>query len=180
MRVVVLALLSLCVCASCMAWGSAGIQLQRLDLKDRADQPVPGAPGQWGTLPGRLVRITFKLEKNLREAKNVKHLQVGFDAWFCPDKTRQLSFLPLVYDDRGLLDDHWDETGSSGNEVWVYIAEIGAARVDVETRKHIPAYDLRTNTEDLCLRLRARNMALQGLTTKVVRIPAAVIAEKLR
>lgn len=165
--------------AGCGSLNRVDLRLQSIEVVARADQPLPNARGDWDTLPGRVARVTFQADANLRAARNAKHLHVSFEAWFCGQEKLRLSHFSFVYDDVGVLGEDTSPPATS-NSVWVYLDERADDRRDIETQQAVPGYDLKQGAKDVCVQIRARDMMLAGFTSNVVRVPAALLADALK
>jgi hypothetical protein len=167
------------VVTSCCAAGSVKLEVTSLEVVPRTDQSVTGEFEGWRSQPGRLVRVVLSSNKNLRKLRNARGLNVFFQAWRCSIPKERLSYLGLVYDSAGEIGERNVAPILESNRVWLYIAESGPSWRGNSSHDRAEPYDLRTGRDDVCVRIRGRNMVLQGFTSNVVRLPAKELVAKL-
>jgi hypothetical protein len=175
----IILVVSVALVSGCKFAQIAAMKITSVDVVSRTEQPVPDESKNWTKLEGKLLRITMQSQGNLRQAMNSFELHVGFEAWFCDKPQRKLSHMSYVYDSKGMLGEDRDITPPTDNITWLYVAVSRAATTGPQDGKGDPPYDLREKAEDVCLHIRARNMAKEGFESKLIRLPANVIESKL-
>lgn len=157
------------------------VRLAGVEVVDGSRQVLPDELGQWNP-GGRLVKLTFWTEKNIRNVARDLGLHVRVDAYSCGNRDHVLEMLDLLFDHDGAIGDN--PTSSSNPDesaVWIYVSERSGPRRDIETGKiTIPSYDLAHGKVDLCIRLHGRNMALEGFSSNIVRVPSEALEVALK
>lgn len=157
------------------------VQLASIEVVDGSRQDVPGELGQWNP-EGRLVKLTLRTETNIRNVARDLGLHVRVDAYSCGNQDHVLDMLDLVFDRDGVIGDNPSASSNpDGSAVWIYVSERSGPRRDIETGKtSIPSYDLAHRPADLCIRLHGRNMALEGFSSNIVRVPSEILEDALK
>jgi hypothetical protein len=160
-----------------LAADKASMRTRSLSVTSRSEQPMPPGFETWAKQTGDLLKITISSSRNVREAVNSNEAHVAFNAWFCNDEREVPLYMPYVYDSSGLLGEDRTIPAGANTDVTVYIALSADARSTSEPMKRsVPAYDLKTNPRDICIRINAINMAARGFRSQVVHVTAREIA----
>ena len=151
--------------------------VRQLPQNDTLDWPAHPYP--------ELLRIELSSEANLNTANTGPGLYT--DADFCPlrDSNRLIAFEPIGTDERAVQD------YAGGRKLiahqrdgrfhyFVYVVPNSAQRKPyTNSADDIPAYDLRRQKQDICLRFVVPGYNIVAPRSDVVRIPAQVLARAL-
>jgi hypothetical protein len=154
------------------------VQLEAIEVFDTTPDAV--LKDMWGWKPdGKVVKLLLSSNQNIRALSNRYGLQVMVDAYSCSNRALELRYLSRLFDDEGLItQDAAPKAVPSGPYRFSFYFGDRSSRQAANEQK--PAYDLVQDPINVCLRLSARNMALQGFTSNVVTVPAEKLAEMLK
>lgn len=161
----------LCFSYGCTVASVNDLRLREIEVVDPSVQSVPVELESWAP-KGRLLRIVLVTGLNVRDTAKRYNLYVRADAYSCVGRKHELAKLEILFDADGVIGEELAPSRSAGgSELWFYVVEKSDPRKNIETGLFsVPAYDLVQHPHDICVQLHARNMALQGFSSNVVRI----------
>lgn len=163
------------VCA-CHGAGQSEVQLNALERIARDTAALPVEASTWPVSDG-LLKIVLATSANVRDRVKDEALHPHAEVFDCDHPDQRLATLQVFYDKQGQITRQGQSAaGPAPHLVWFYIAESAPERKNLETDKLMPAYDLRVHPTEICARLIAKNMALQGFSSNEIRIPTAKVA----
>jgi hypothetical protein len=115
------------------------------------------------------VRIELETAISIRDVASKYGLNVRADVRYC-HSSAELTSWRYVYDEHGPISSGNRGAGvSEPTKLWLYVSEREGVRRNLRTGEmSVPGYDLHGDRKDVCVRVHARNMALEGFSSNEV------------
>jgi hypothetical protein len=162
----------------------AGCSVARVNLRLEAIEVFDSTPDavlkdMWGWKPdGKVVKLLLSSDQSIRELSSRYGLHVHVDAYSCSNPALELAYMNRLFDDEGpITQEAPPKAVHSGQYRFSFYFADRSSRKAANEQK--PTYDLVQDPMNVCLRLSARNMGLQGFTSNVVSVQAERLAEML-
>jgi hypothetical protein len=170
----------LCLIGGCSLAKVGDLRLAGIEVVDPVRQPIPGELNGWNS-NGRLVKLTFTTNTNIRDVTRTDGLHLLVRPYFCANERQDLWTMQILFDaDGAILKDPTPSSSSDGSAVWFYVAESSATRLTIDAHTlGIPAYDLARQPGDVCVQLRGQKTAFGGFYSNIVTISSAELSEAL-
>lgn len=170
-----IALISMSMVSGCNV---APVELRLETVESFETTPDAILEDMWGWKPdGRLVKLVLSSDQSIRALANKYGAHIHVDAYACSNRDAKLAYLYRLFDDEGLITT--SPAKAVHSETYQFSFYFADRSSPTESKQQMFTYDLTQKPVDVCLRLTARNMGLQGFASNVVTAPADRIADAL-